>query len=60
MGRKILKTFYDWCIENNRHDLLDRFDIGMNYCTAKDISCQSSKNIILNVHEDYTIVKRFV
>lgn len=43
MGRKILKTFYDWCIENNRHDLLDRFDIEMNYCTAKDISYQSSK-----------------
>ena len=30
MGRKIIKTFYDWCIENNRQDLLERFDVEAN------------------------------
>ena len=43
MGRKIIKTFYDWCIENNRQDLLERFDIETNKCIEKDISCQSKK-----------------
>ena len=24
---KIVKTFHDWCIENNRMDLDERFDV---------------------------------
>ena len=43
MGRKIIKTFYDWCIENDRQDLLDRFDVEINKCTAKDVSCKANK-----------------
>ena len=29
MGR-INKNFYDWCIENNRSDLLERWDYELN------------------------------
>lgn len=43
MGRKIVKTFYDWGIENNRQDLLERFDAEMNKCTTKDVSCKANK-----------------
>ena len=46
MGRKIIKTFYDWCIENDRQDLLDRFDVEINKCTAKDVSCKANKKIL--------------
>ena len=31
------KSFYDWCIENNRQDLLDRWDYELNGCSPKDI-----------------------
>lgn len=43
MGHKLTKTFYDWCIENNRIDLIERFDVDKNKCTAKDVHYQSNK-----------------
>ena len=27
---KLTKSFYDWCVENNRQDLLDRLDYDLN------------------------------
>ena len=36
------KSFYDWCIENDREDLLLRWDYELNDCTPKDISYASS------------------
>ena len=27
------KSFYDWCIENNRQDVLDRWDYELNDCS---------------------------
>lgn len=27
---KFTKSFYDWCVENNRQDLLDRWDYDLN------------------------------
>jgi len=34
----ILKqSFYDWCIENNRKDLLNRWDYELNRCSPKNI-----------------------
>ena len=49
-GRNIQKTklqksksFYDWCIENNRQDVLDRWDYELNSCSPKDISYGSHK-----------------
>lgn len=35
------KSFYDWCIENYRYDILLRFDIGLNKCNPNDI-CYST------------------
>lgn len=40
--RKINKSFYDWCVENNRLDLNDRFDEEKNGCTSKNVSYKSN------------------
>lgn len=32
------KSFKDWCIENNRTDLLDRWDYQLNKCDPSDVS----------------------
>ena len=39
---RVKKTFYDWCVENNRMDLNDRFDEEKNGCTTKDVGYQSN------------------
>lgn len=38
----VTKSFYDWCIENNRMDLNDRFDEEQNGCTTKDVGYKSN------------------
>ena len=38
----VVKSFYDWCVENNRMDLNDRFDEEKNGCTTKDVGCKSN------------------
>ena len=30
-------SFYDWCIKNNRQDLLDRWDYELNGCSPKEV-----------------------
>lgn len=35
-------SFYDWCIENNRKDLLDRWDYGLNTILPQNVSWASS------------------
>ena len=40
--KRISKSFYDWCIENNRLDLNDRFDDCKNGCTTKEVGCKSN------------------
>lgn len=37
------KSFYDWCVENNRMDLNDRFDEEKNMCSSKDVSYKNNK-----------------
>ena len=37
-------SFYDWCINNNRQDLLKRWDYNENNCNPKDVSCSSRKS----------------
>ena len=37
------KNFYDWCLENNREDLLLLWDYELNDCSPKDVGF-SSKN----------------
>lgn len=39
----IKKSLYDWCIENNRQDLLDRWDYDLNNCTPQEVSFASHK-----------------
>ena len=36
------KSFYDWCVENDRMDLNDRFDENRNGCTTKDVGYKSN------------------
>ena len=40
---EVTKSFYDWCVENNRMDLNDRFDEGKNNCTTKEVGYKSNK-----------------
>ena len=37
------KSFYDWCIENNRLDVLDRWDYELNGCSPKEVLYKSGK-----------------
>lgn len=37
------KSFYDWCIENDRSDLLDRWDYELNDCDPTEVSYASRK-----------------
>ena len=39
------KSFYDWCIKNNRQDILDRWDEELNGCNPKDISYSTNKKM---------------
>ena len=41
------KSFYDWCIENNRTDILDRWDYELNEYSPKDYSSTSRCEIYL-------------
>ena len=38
------QTFYDWCIEHERRDLLDRWDYEKNQCSPKDIGMHTGKS----------------
>lgn len=40
---KNTQTFGDWCIENNKKDLLDRWDYELNYKSPFDIGKNSNK-----------------
>ena len=48
--RYIKKSFYDWCIENDRMDLNNRFDEMKNGCTSKDVSHKSNKKFWFKCH----------
>lgn len=38
----VTKSLYDWCVENNRMDLNERFDEEKNGCTTKDVGYKSN------------------
>ena len=42
-SKKIKKSFYDWCIDHNRLDVLDRWDYELNECSPKDVSYSANK-----------------
>jgi very-short-patch-repair endonuclease len=37
------QSFYDWCINNNRQDVLSRWDSNLNKCYPQDVSYSSNK-----------------
>ena len=37
------KSFYEWCIENSREDLLLRWDYELNGCSPKDVCYGTNK-----------------
>lgn len=45
--QKFTKSFYDWCMENNHQDFLDRWDYELNKCSPKDIGFASNHKIWL-------------
>ena len=42
-GRAFSKSFYNWCIENNRQDILLRWDYDLNECSPNDVNYGSNK-----------------
>ena len=36
------KSFYDWCIESNRQDVLDRWDYELNDCLPSEVNFSSN------------------
>lgn len=44
MNKNFTKSFYDWCIKNNRQDLFDRWDYKLNKCSPKDVGISSGKH----------------
>lgn len=45
MLRKPKYSYEQWCIDNNKHDLLDRWDYSKNDCGPSDIGYRSEKKI---------------
>ena len=37
------KSFYEWCIENNRQDVLDRWDYELNGCSPSEVCYKTNK-----------------
>lgn len=49
-------TFYQWCKENNRQDLLDRWDYDKNKFKPEELSSQSHRKMHFkcNIHKEHT------
>lgn len=45
---KSTKSFYDWCIENDRTDLLNRWNYDLNGISPSDIGYKSNKSFYFN------------
>ena len=45
------KTFYDWCIENNKQYFLDSWDYDLNECSPKDILYSAHKKFYFKCME---------
>lgn len=37
--RKIKKSFYTWCVDNNKEHYIELWDYELNNCSPKDVSC---------------------
>ena len=60
----VTKSFYDWCVENNRIDLNDRFDEEKNGCTTKEVGYKSNLKYWFKcpkgIHESEQTVMHYV
>lgn len=45
-------SFYDWCVQNERQDLLDMWDYEMNNCNPEDISYGSGRDMYFKCSKD--------
>lgn len=58
------KSFYEWCIEHNKQDILDRWDYDLNKCSPKEINYGTKKKYYFkcprNIHKSEShIIKSF-
>ena len=54
-GIAFSKSFYDWCIENDRQDVLERWDYETNQLSPKDINYGTNKKYYFkcNLHPEH-------
>ena len=54
-GVAFSKSFYDWCVENDRQDVLERWDYELNNCSPKEIAYRTIKECYFkcNLHPDH-------
>lgn len=45
---KSTKSFYDWCLDNNRQDLLNRWNYELNMCNPQNVTYASSNKFYFN------------
>lgn len=43
LKKKNAKSFYDWCLDNNRFDIILRWDFKLNSCSPQDILYRTNK-----------------
>ena len=54
-GTHFSKSFYQWCVENDRFDAIERWDYELNNCSPKDITYQTNKKYCFkcDVHPEH-------
>ena len=57
---EIRQSFYEWCIENNRKDLLDRWNYELNNASPSDIAHSSMNKYYFNCDKSSTHKPEYV
>ena len=54
-GRPFLKSFYDWCLESGREDVLMRWDYELNNCSPKEVGSSTDRKYYFkcNIHLEH-------
>ena len=60
LSMRATKSFYDWCIENNRTDLLNRWNYDLNKFSPKEVGCQSNKKFYFNCDKNHAHRPEFI
>lgn len=56
----VIKSFYDWCVENNRMDLLSRWNYELNKISPKEVGFKSNKKFYFNCDKNIDHKPEFV